>query len=137
MRRSIAIATAMKRLNAIQWSGVPMTALGNGTARVDGVQIGKLDSRNGLGPVPNEFLEGCKVVLFQFVVFLRVLRLVHLRELWLGEAACYPAAVRPLVRQEEFRGVEDVVRRKQFVEVWFREIERVMRLEPCPQLRRD
>src|SRR5438093_7260452 len=57
MRRSIAIATAMKRLNAIQWSGVPMTALGNGTARVDGVQIGKLDSDglaafNSYGNIP-------------------------------------------------------------------------------------
>src|SRR5438477_1864396 len=66
-----------------------------------------------------------------------MLRLIDLREFWLRETHCHAAAVRPLIRQQEFRSVEDIVRCKQFVEVQLREVQRVMSLQPCPQLRRN
>src|SRR5260370_20656500 len=66
-----------------------------------------------------------------------MVRFVRVCILWLWQACGHAPAVRPLVRHQEFRNVEDVVRRKLFVELWFREVEHVMALEPGAQLGRN
>src|SRR5438876_9081660 len=64
-------------------------------------------------------------------------RFVGVRKLWLWQSFGNAAAVRALIGQQEFRNVEDVVRTKKLVEVWLRQVQCVMSLEPCAQLGRD
>src|SRR5260370_8924948 len=62
-----------------------------------------------------------------------MLRFVNIRIFWFWQALGHAAAVRTLVSQQKFRNAEDVIRRKQLVEIRLREIERVMALEPAAQ----
>src|SRR6266481_2493593 len=61
-------------------------------------------------------------------------RFVSVRVLWFWQTVGYAAAVCPLIGQQEFRNVDDIVRGQQLVESRFHEVERVMVLEPLAEL---
>src|SRR5260370_16980640 len=63
-----------------------------------------------------------------------MLRFFGVRVFWFWQAVGYAAAVCPLLAEQGFRNIDDVVRGQQLVEPRFHKVERLMVLEPLAEL---